>query len=89
MAANKATFNWEDPLFLDSQLTEDERMVRDTALAYSQEKLMPRIQNAFRNETTDREIFNEMGALGLLGPTIPEEYGGAGLNYVCYGLIAR
>jgi len=89
MASNKATFSWEDPLFLDAQLTEDERMVRDTALAYSQEKLLPRIQNAFRNETTDRAIFDEMGALGLLGPTIPEEYGGAGLNYVCYGLIAR
>jgi len=89
MAANKATFSWEDPLFLDAQLTEDERMVRDTALAYSQEKLMPRVQNAFRNEITDRAIFDEMGELGLLGPTIPEEYGGAGLNYVCYGLIAR
>jgi glutaryl-CoA dehydrogenase len=89
MASDKATFNWEDPLSLDSQLSEEERMVRDTAHSYSQERLMPRIQAAFRNETTDREIFNEMGELGLLGPTIPEEYGGAGLNYVCYGLIAR
>ncbi len=89
MASDKTAFNWQDPLFLDSQLTEEERMVRDTAQSYSQEKLLPRIQAAFRNETTERGIFNEMGELGLLGPTIPEEYGGAGLNYVCYGLIAR
>lgn len=89
MASNRATFDWADPFLLDSQLTETERMVRDTARAYCQEKLMPRVQNAFRNEHTDRAIFNEMGELGLLGPTIPEEYGGAGMNYVSYGLIAR
>ncbi|TVO53139.1 acyl-CoA dehydrogenase [Denitromonas halophila] len=88
MSANPR-FDWVDPLLLDAQLTEEERMVRDAARAYCQDKLMPRVQDAFRNERTDREIFNEMGALGLLGPTIPEEYGGAGLNYVAYGLIAR
>jgi glutaryl-CoA dehydrogenase len=82
-------FNWSDPLLLDQQLSDDERMVRDTAHAYSQDKLLPRVVEAFRAEKTDVEIFREMGALGLLGPTIPEEYGGAGLNYVCYGLIAR
>jgi len=89
MATNRVTFDWADPLHLDSQLTDTERMVRDTARDYSQEKLLPRVQNAFRHEQTDREIFNEMGELGLLGPTIPETYGGAGLNYVSYGLIAR
>jgi len=84
-----ASFNWEDPLLLDSQLTEDERMVREAARAYAQDKLAPRVLEAFRNEKTDAAIFAEMGELGLLGPTIPEQYGGAGLNYVCYGLIAR
>jgi glutaryl-CoA dehydrogenase len=85
----KAKFVWEDPLLLEEQLGEDERMVRDAARKYCQSKLAPRILNAFRNETTDPAIFREMGELGLLGPTIPEEYGGPGLNYVCYGLIAR
>jgi glutaryl-CoA dehydrogenase len=85
----KASFKWDDPLLLDLQLTEEERMVRDTAQQYCQDKLAPRIQEAFRNEKTDPAIFREMGELGLLGPTIPAEYGGAGLNYVCYGLIAR
>jgi len=84
-----ASFNWEDPLLLDSQLTEDERMVREAARAYAQDKLAPRVLEAFRNEKTDASIFTEMGELGLLGPTIPEAYGGSGLNYVCYGLIAR
>ena len=83
------SFKWEDPLLLDSQLTEEERMVRDAARAYCQEKLATRVKEAFRNEHTHVEIFREMGELGLLGPTIPAEYGGAGLNYVCYGLIAR
>ncbi|MFV0662917.1 acyl-CoA dehydrogenase [Denitromonas sp.] len=82
-------FDWADPLLLDTQLTDEERMVRDAARAYCQDKLLPRVQEAFRHERTDREIFNEMGALGLLGPTIPEQYGGAGLSYVAYGLIAR
>ena len=85
----KASFNWADPLLLEQQLTEDERMVRDAAHAYSQGKLLPRVLEAFRHEKTDPAIFTEMGALGLLGPTIPAEYGGAGLNYVSYGLIAR
>jgi glutaryl-CoA dehydrogenase len=85
----KARFVWEDPLLLNDQLTEDERMVRDAARAYCQDKLAPRVLEAFRHEKTDPEIFPEMGALGLLGPTIPEQYGGPGLNYVSYGLIAR
>ena len=85
----KATFVWDDPLLLDGQLEEEERMVRDMAREYAQNKLMPRVLEANRNETFDREIINEMGELGLLGPTIPEEYGGAGINHVCYGLITR
>ncbi|CAM3148197.1 acyl-CoA dehydrogenase [Cupriavidus taiwanensis] len=88
MAAN-AEFHWADPLLLDQQLSADERMVRDAAAAYCQDKLMPRVLQSFRNEKTDVEIFREMGELGLLGPTIPEQYGGPGLNYVSYGLIAR
>ncbi|HUY03508.1 MAG TPA: acyl-CoA dehydrogenase [Rhodocyclaceae bacterium] len=88
-AKHAASFKWDDPLLLDDQLSEDERMVRDAARQYCQGKLAPRIQDAFRNETTDPAIFREMGELGLLGPTIPAEYGGSGLNYVCYGLIAR
>jgi glutaryl-CoA dehydrogenase len=84
-----ATFNWEDPLLLDQQLTEEERMVRDAARAYAQDKLQPRVTQAFRDEKTDPAIFREMGELGLLGPTISEQYGGPGLNYVSYGLIAR
>ena len=87
--ARKAVFNWSDPLLLDEQLSADERMVRDAAQAYCRDKLQPRVLEAFRHEKTDPEIFREMGALGLLGATIPPEYGGAGLNYVCYGLIAR
>jgi glutaryl-CoA dehydrogenase len=86
---SNAKFHWDDPLLLDQQLTQDERMVRDAAAAYAQEKLMPRVLEAFRHEKTDPTIFREMGALGLFGPTIPAEYGGAGLNYVSYGLIAR
>ncbi|QWD99541.1 acyl-CoA dehydrogenase [Polynucleobacter sp. JS-Mosq-20-D10] len=86
---SKASFNWADPLLLDTQLTEDERMIRDAAAEYAQGRLMPRIHDAYRNETTDPAIFREMGELGLLGITIPEQYGGANLNYVSYGLIAR
>ncbi|AMR79417.1 acyl-CoA dehydrogenase [Cupriavidus taiwanensis] len=88
MAAN-AEFHWADPLLLDQQLSADERAVRDASAAYCQDKLMPRVLQSFRNEKTDVEIFREMGELGLLGPTIPEQYGGPGLNYVSYGLIAR
>ncbi len=89
MSANKVTFSWSDPFNLDAQLTEDERQVREAAYAYCQERLAPRVLNAFLDEKTDRAIFSEMGELGLLGPTISEQYGGAGLNYVCYGLVAR
>jgi glutaryl-CoA dehydrogenase len=85
----KAQFVWNDPLLLEEQLTQDERMVRDAAHAYCQDKLAPRVLEAFRSEKTDPRIFREMGALGMLGPTIPPEYGGPGLNYVSYGLIAR
>jgi len=86
---SKAQFNWQDPLLLDEQLTQDERMVREAAQAYCQGKLAPRVLDAFRHEKTDPAIFREMGELGLLGPTIPSEYGGPGLNYVSYGVIAR
>src|SRR5512143_4349999 len=82
-------FNWQDPLDLDSDLTEEERMVRDSTRAFAQDKLTPRVRLAWRDEKVDKELLPEMGALGLLGPTIPEEYGGAGLGYVAYGLIAR
>lgn len=83
------SFKWEDPFLLDDQLSDDERMIRDTARAYAQEKLLPRVNQAYLEEKTDRAIFNEMGALGLLGVTIPEHYGCAGANYVSYGLVAR
>ena len=87
--AGKASFNWIDPLLLDQQLTEEERMVRDSAEQFAQDKLAPRGLEAFRNEKTDPAIFREMGETGLLGAMIPEQYGGSGLNYVSYGLIAR
>ena len=88
MADNWAKFNWQDPFNLDDQLTDEERLVRDTAASYAQQHLAPRVRDAFRNETTDRAIFNEMGELGLLGSTI-EGYGCPGVNYVSYGLVAR
>lgn len=83
------TFDWADPFLLDDQLSDDERMIRDSARSYAQDRLAPRIIDAFAKETTDSSIFREMGDLGLLGPTIPETYGGAGASYVAYGLIAR
>lgn len=86
---NKPEFQWEDPFLFETQLSEEERMVRDTARDYAQDKLMPRVLEAYRNEHFDTEIMKEFGELGLLGPTIPEEYGGAGVSNVCYGLIAR
>jgi len=86
---SKASFNWMDPLLLEQQLSEEERMVRHTAERYCQDRLAPRVLDAFRNERSDPAIFREMGELGLLGATIPTEFGGAGLNHVCYGLIAR
>lgn len=84
-----AAFNWEDPFLLEDQLSEEERMIRDTAAAFAADKLLPRVEDAYLNETTDPEIFREMGENGLLGATVPEEYGGVGANYVSYGLIAR
>jgi glutaryl-CoA dehydrogenase len=84
-----ATLRWDDPLLLDDQLTDEERAIRDMAQAYAQDKLLPRVIEAFREEKTDRAIFNEMGELGLLGLTLPEDYGCAGASYVAYGLVAR
>jgi len=86
---SKPSFHWEDPLLLQDQLSTEERMIADAAREYAQGKLAPRVQEAFRAESTDPSIFREMGELGLLGITIPEQYGGANLNYVSYGLIAR
>ena len=86
--SDNVSFNWQDPFLMDEQLSEEERMVRDTAKQYAQDKLLPRVREAYRNEETDPEIFREMGALGLLGSVI-EGYGCAGMSYVCYGLIAR
>jgi acyl-CoA synthetase (AMP-forming)/AMP-acid ligase II len=87
--ATRHAFQWDDPLPLEGRITADERAVRDTAHAYCQEQLLPKVQEAFRHEKTDIGVFRGMGELGLLGATIPETYGGAGLNYVCYGLVAR
>ncbi|MBE1706525.1 MULTISPECIES: acyl-CoA dehydrogenase [Mesorhizobium] len=89
MAADKNAFVWEDPFLIEDQLSEEERMVRDGAAAFAADKLAPRIEDAYLNEKTDAGIFREMGEAGLLGITIPEEYGGLGANYVTYGLVAR
>ena len=88
-APDLGSFNWEDPLLLEDQLSDEERMIRDSARAYAQEKLQPRIKVAFNDERIEPEIFKEMGAMGLLGTTIPEQYGGLGGGYVTYGLVAR
>lgn len=88
-APDLGRFDWQDPFRLDDQLTEDERMLRDAARSYAQDKLQPRVIAAYRDETTDSAIFREMGEMGLLGVTIPEEYGGLGASYVAYGLVAR
>lgn len=88
-APNLSSFNWEDPLLLDAQLEDDERMIRDSARAYAEEKLQPRVIEAYREEKAEPGIFAEMGEMGLLGSTIPEEYGGIGAGYVAYGLVAR
>src|SRR6202453_841495 len=85
----RASFRWDDPLRFDDQLTEDERLIRDTARGYAQDKLAPRVVEAYMEEKTDRAIFSEMGGLGLLGVTVPEAYGGAEAGYVSYGLVAR
>lgn len=87
--AARQEFQWDDAFLLEDQLSEDERMIRDTARAYAQDKLQPRVIDAYRNETTDPSIFREMGELGLLGVTIPDTYGGVGASYVAYGLVAR
>ena len=86
---SKHKFNWKDPLHLDELLSEEEKLIRDTAFDYAQKKLMPRVEEAFLEEKTDKKIFSEMGQLGLLGITIPEKYGCAGASYVSYGLVAR
>ena len=82
-------FSWSDPFLLDDQLTEEERMIRETAAAFAADRLAPRVEAAYLNETTDPEIFREMGQSGLLGVTVAEEYGGVGASYVAYGLVAR
>ncbi|MEO3385876.1 acyl-CoA dehydrogenase [Mesorhizobium sp. CAU 1741] len=84
-----SSFNWEDPFLFDDQLSEEERMIRDSAAEFANQSLRPRVEKAYLDEVTDPEIFREMGALGLLGVTIPEEYGGIGSSYVSYGLVAR
>ena len=88
-APDLSSFDWEDPFRMEDQLTEEERMIRDSAAAYAQEKLQPRVIEAYREEKSDPSIFREMGDMGLLGSTIPEEYGGIGVGYVTYGLVAR
>ena len=87
--ASRTVFDWQDPMFFDQQLSDEERLIRDAAHEYCQDKLMPRIKEANRHEVFHREIMTELGELGLLGSTIPEAYGCAGVNYVSYGLIAR
>lgn len=86
---DRAAFDWTDPFDLEGELTEEERIVRDTARGYAEAKLRPRIREAYRSESFDRSIMAEMGALGLLGSTLPAEYGGAGLGYVAYGLSCQ
>ncbi len=87
--AGGGSFDWQDPFHLRDQLNEDEQLIQDTARAFAQEKLLPRVIEAYREEKTDRGIFNEMGELGLLGVTLPEDYGCAGASYVAYGVVAR
>jgi glutaryl-CoA dehydrogenase len=89
MAADRQAFVWDDPFLIEDQLSEDERMIRDAAAAFAADKLAPRVEEAYLNEASDPGIFREMGDAGLLGVTVPEEYGGLGANYVTYGLIAR
>jgi len=89
MQSASQSFSWEDPFLLDEQLADDERMIRDAAATFAADKLAPRVQRAYLEETADPEIFREMGATGLLGVTIPAEYGGVGANHVAYGLVAR
>src|SRR5688572_32756240 len=88
-AGTAASFVWDDPFLIEEQLSEDERMIRDGARSFAQDRLAPRIEAAYLSETSDPAIFREMGEAGLLGITIPEEYGGLGAGYVTYGLVAR
>ena len=88
-ASSHVPFQWDDPFLIDDQLEEDERMIRDAAQAFAADVLAPIVENAYLNEETDPDLFRKMGAAGLLGVTIPEEYGGSGANYVAYGLVAR
>ena len=88
-ASGKAAFQWDDPFLFEEQINEDERLIRDTARGYAQERLAPRVKLAYRNETFDTAVMREMGELGLLGSTLPVEYGGADASYVSYGLVAR
>ncbi len=85
----KTVFAWEDPFLLDDQLTDDERMIRETAAAFAKDELLPRVQEAYLNESSEPELFRLMGQTGLLGVTLPEEYGAANASYVAYGLVAR
>ena len=87
--AAAASFVWDDPFLIEDQLSEDERMIRDAAATFAADKLSPRVEEAYLNEVTDPKIFREMGEAGLLGITVPEEYGGLGAGYVTYGLVAR
>ncbi|MDC0650360.1 acyl-CoA dehydrogenase family protein, partial [Alphaproteobacteria bacterium] len=89
MTSSKPQFQWDDPFFLEAQLSDEERMVRDAAKAFADDILMPRVIGDFRDEAFDPALLRDMGALGLLGSTIPEEFGGAGVNHVAYGLAAR
>ena len=89
MSKDKAPFAWDDPFQLQDQFTEEERMIQSSARDYAQDKLLSRVRDAFRNESFDREIMNEFGAMGMLGATLPEKYGCAGVNYVSYGIMAR
>ena len=88
-APDLGVFSWSDPFYLEQQLSEEERMLRDASRTFAEEKLQPRITKAFQNETVEPQLFREMGEMGLLGTTIPEEYGGLGAGYVSYGVVAR
>ena len=88
-SAPSKTFRWDDPLDLSGRLTDDERMIQDAARSYAREKLLPRVVEAFRDETFDRAIMTELGEMGFLGAMLPEQYGGSSVSHVAYGLIAR
>ena len=89
MTSSKPQFQWDDPFFMETQLNDEERMVRDAAKAFADDVLMPRVIGDYRDESFDPAVLKQMGAVGLLGPTIPEKFGGAGVNHVAYGLATR